>query len=116
MSNVNGLSIDSDDENFDEYILSKYQKFTIAIPYYKLNTKVTDKKNIVVKVDYTCHCYSQCPRPNDYFYIQSDNITYKHIIEHLIANNFNPDCDHRFLEDIFPSKGSNVQFEIFMGS
>ena len=91
-------------------------KFSICIDSHEMNELLTDKKRIVIKQTYNCYCYSEYPRNTEYFYINGDRLTYKYVIDELIKQGLNPNCNHRFLEIIHPSKNSEVQYEIFFGS
>lgn len=92
-------------------------KFTIAINYDDLDEKITDEKQIVIKNAYTCYCYEGNYRPTDYFIVSNDNITNRIVIQELIRQGFDPDCNHNFLEFFHKTSNSDsIEFEMYMGS
>jgi hypothetical protein len=87
----------------------------ICISSKELDTIISTEKDIIIKNTYGCYCYSEAQRPHDYFHIRSNQPhTNKTIIKHLIKNNFNPGCNHMFLEKI--SKINDTSYQLFMGS
>lgn len=92
------------------------KNFYVDIPFDKLDNKLTDKTDIVVKCDYKCYCYSECKRETEYFYISHPNITNRVIINHLIKHGYDPNCNHRNIEEIHQTENSDCQFELWLGS
>lgn len=94
-------------------------EFTIALNLEELDDIVTDKSSIIIKNTYNCHCYTNCKKNADYFFINSKNgeqITNKYIINELIKQGLMRDCDHHFLENFEKTTVSDCQFEMFFGS
>jgi hypothetical protein len=91
-------------------------KFEIAINIKEMDKLVTDKDFIIIKKTYDCFCYKECTKKTEYYYIRGDNITYRFVIEQLIEQGLELDCDHHFLEGFNKSSGSDCQFEISTGS
>jgi hypothetical protein len=77
---------------------------------------ISDKKFIIVKNTYSCFCYDNCKKKTDYFYIRGQNMTYRYVIEQLIYQGLQLDCDHRYLEGFYKKDDSDCQFEIWTGS
>lgn len=110
------LKIKKDEEEYDEDQWQKDQdkidkefpkcNFTISIDYDQLDEKVCDLNEIFVIKTYDCYCYDRppydkYPRKPDVFWVKDTKpITYRKVIEELCDKNFNPACDHRFLEII----------------
>jgi hypothetical protein len=92
--------------------------FDICIPCSELDDIVSTQKDIMIQNTYNCYCYSEVQRPPDYFHLRSDKPhTVKTIIKELIKKEFDPDCNHRFLEGISKKTGkSDMTFELHMGS
>ena len=91
-------------------------QFEIAINIEEMDNLVTDKKFIIVKNTYSCYCYDDCKKNTDYFYIRGENMTYKYVIEQLIEQGLELDCNHIYLEGLYKTKDSDCQFEILTGS
>jgi len=101
-------------------------KFSICIDLEDMEEVLSKEKEIVLKNTYCCFCYKSdfnplsmnttglSKRPNDYFVIKGDNLTYKYVIQELISQGFDPRCDHSFLEGF--QQTSDVQFDICLGS
>jgi len=91
-------------------------KFTIAINIEELDVIFTKQPAIVVKKSYNCYCYTGCNKPSEYFYISGKNITTKFIINQLIEQGLELNCNHHFIEGFEKVKNSDCQFEIYAGS
>lgn len=91
-------------------------KFTIAIDIEELDVVFTKQPAIVVKQTYNCYCYKDCNKKTEYFYISGKNITTKFIINQLIEQGLELDCNHHFLEGFEKVKNSDCQFGICTGS
>ena len=91
-------------------------KFVISIELDELDTVITAQTNIVIKQSYTCHCYEDCKRKPNFFYIRGENITNKFIIHELIEQGLEIECDHCFLEGFDKTENSECQFELATGS
>ena len=72
-------------------------KFEIAINIKEMDKLVRDKDFIIIKKTYDCFCYKECTKKTEYYYIRGDNITYRFVIEQLIEQGLELDCDHHFL-------------------
>lgn len=91
-------------------------KFSICIDYDQLDEKVCDLKEIFVINTYDCYCYDKQPRRPDIFWVKDTKpITYRKVIEELCDKNFNPACNHRFLESIDYHKYPN-RYTLWLGS
>jgi len=75
-------------------------EFTVCISISQLDELVTDLHQIVIRSDYGCYCYGDQPRKTEYYYIAGERITYKLVIDELINQGLELDCNHQFLEDI----------------
>jgi hypothetical protein len=91
-------------------------QFEVAINITELNKLISDKQFIIVKNTYSCFCYDNCKKNTDYFYIQGQNMTYRYVIEQLIYQGLQLDCDHRYLEGFYKKDDSDCQFEMWTGS
>lgn len=90
--------------------------FSIDIDYLSiLDELLTDKKQIFISNDRFCYCWDGIDAPKqEFFEIKGDKITYRYVLNELIRQDFNPDCNHRFLEGI--DKVSEIQYSLSMGS
>ena len=87
--------------------------FTVSIPIEELDDVVSTEQTIVMKLNYNCHCYSECPKVCDWFNIRCNTdgkITNRTILNELIKQNLKLECDHQFIEGF--DKTTDVQFEI----
>ena len=94
-------------------------KFSVCIDLNMMNDVLTEKDIIVIKSDYSCYCYRDCPRNTDFFIIhrpQNGKITYRHILTELMNQGLDLDCNHSFIEDIYPSKNTDCQYQLWLGS
>ena len=98
------------------YELFKDARFNIDHDFLPiLDDLLTEEKHIFLSNHLTCYCYDGMGRPNQEFYeIKGDRITYRYVLNELIRQDFNPDCNHRFLEGI--DKVSEIQYSLSMGS
>lgn len=79
---------------------SENVNFVICIPLFELDTVISKRDIISIRYVYDCYCYHQNPRKTE-FYIckkQTPGITNRDLINCLIDNNFNTQCNHLFLE------------------
>ena len=111
----------TDEQNYDEIekINNMFPNamFTVAMDIEDLDDIVTNLNNIVIKNTYDCYCYdNRKKKKTDVYSIEGPNITNKFIINKLIEQGLNLECNHRFLEGFCKSKDSNCQFEIATGS
>jgi len=91
-------------------------QFTIAIDIDDMDKLITTKNELIIKSKYNCYCYTNCKKNTDYFYIQGENITHRYVIEQLIKQGLELDCNHQFLEGFYKTVGSDCQFELWVGS
>jgi Na+-transporting NADH:ubiquinone oxidoreductase subunit NqrF len=91
-------------------------KFVISIGLEELDTVITAQTNIVIKQSYTCYCYEDCKKKPDFFYICGENMTNKFIIQELIEQGLEIECNHCFLEGFDKTENSECQFELGTGS
>jgi hypothetical protein len=91
-------------------------KFTICIDSKELDDVISNKDTIVIMEKHTCYCYDDNPRNNDYIIVKNkgNGITNKDMINAMIENNYDPKCNHRFLEMF--SKVNDVTYEVWFGS
>jgi hypothetical protein len=90
--------------------------FSICVDYKELDNIISKKKQIIIKHTYECYCYENINRSTEYFKINDTKpITNRKVIEELCIQNFNPDCNHVFLECISKIKNS-IEYELHMGS
>jgi hypothetical protein len=84
-------------------------QFSIDIPLKLIDEIVLKTNKVAVKCDFNCYCYSQAPRKTEYFILKSQKgITNRDLINCLIENNFNPRCEHNFLEEFSINTESQV--------
>jgi len=90
--------------------------FSIDVDFlYVLDELLTDKKHIFISNDRYCYCWDGIDAPKqEFFEIKGDSITYRYVLNELIKQDFNPDCNHIFLEGI--DKVSEIQYRLSMGS
>ena len=79
-----------------------------------LDKVITDNK-VAIKCVFNCYCYSDNPRISEYFICKKEkNITNRDLINCLIDNKFDTQCNHYFLEQ-FKIRSSG-QVEPYFGS
>ena len=115
-------------EKTEEYIVFEIEQITqmfpdamfeIAIEIEDLDTVITEQDFIIVKVDYRCYCYSHCKKNTDFFVIQcADNntMTNRFILNELIKQELDLDCNHRFIKGFTKTPNTLCQFEAWIGS
>ena len=91
-------------------------KFSISIGLEELDDVITEQPHIVIKHAHKCYCYDEAPKQTEFYYISGDRITNKLVIEKLIEQGLELDCNHGFLEGFHKPRYSDVQFEIVTGS
>ena len=77
------------------------EKFTNCIPTWQSNEVLIKTDIVAIKCEFNCYCYHYIPRKTEYFICRnmSGKITSQDLIECLINNNFDPGCNHYFLEE-----------------
>ncbi len=71
-------------------------KFSISIGLEELDDVITEQPHIVIKHAYNCYCYDEAPKQTEFYYISGDRITNKLVIEKLIEQGLELDCNHHF--------------------
>jgi hypothetical protein len=91
-------------------------KFDICTSFHdKLDHLLTDKKQIFISNVKDCYCWDDINTPKQQFFeIKGEKLTYKYVLNELIRLNFNPECNHTFLESI--DKVTDIQYRLWMGS
>ena len=80
-----------------------------------LDDLLTEEKHIFLTHTRYCCCWDEEEyKPTEFYEIKGDKITYRYVFNELIRQDFNPDCNHYFLELI--TQTTNIQFDLFMGS
>jgi len=84
--------------------------FTNCIPSWQSNEVIIDTTIVAIKCEFNCYCYHYNPRKTEYYICrkQFGKITSKDLICCLIDNNFNPGCNHYFLEEFLVQTGAQV--------
>jgi len=77
------------------------ESFTNCIPTWQSNEVLMETDIVAIKCEFNCYCYHYNPRKTEYYICrkQFGKITSKDLIRCLIDNNFNPGCNHYFLEE-----------------
>ena len=87
--------------------------FINCIPTWERNQVVIESKKVIVKCRFNCHCFKK-PKKSEFYICTSHKfITKGDLIDCLIMNNFNPNCDHYFLEGFVID--SDVQITALFG-
>jgi hypothetical protein len=132
-NNNNNVTIVNDEINYDSdrdsRTSSEYEReceiinnmfpnasFSICIDLRIIDEVVTDEEQIIVKSTYDCYCYDDYPRNTDYFYISGSKITNKYILEELIRQNLELDCNHQFVEGFQLNPNSKCEYILCTGS
>jgi len=91
-------------------------KFGISTTFLPiLDELLTDKKQIFISNSRNCYCWDGIDVPKqEFFEIKGEKITYKYLLNELIRLDFNPECNHNYLEII--DKVSDIQYSLFLGS
>jgi hypothetical protein len=90
--------------------------FTISIPLKDIDNILTTKEEIKVIHTFTCYCYDGEQRDNNVYKISNKTgpMTIKYVIQQLIKQGLECDCNHQFLESF--DKIDESTFEMFFGS
>ena len=89
-------------------------KFTVSIDIDELDVIVSTEPVIMIKNTYNCYCYNGCTKKTEWYSIRGSSITNKYILNELIRQGLELECNHRYIE--FFHKISECQFEIATGS
>ena len=90
--------------------------FYVSINLEEMDEIVSKEDVIIIKCTFHCYCYQDTPRVNDYILVRNigTGITIKDMINSLSENNFDPKCNHRFLEGF--DKINYITYEANFGS
>ena len=91
-------------------------QFSVAIDIEDMDELITDEPEIIIKMCYNCYCYDNTKKEADYFYIKGENMTCMYVIEQLIKQGLQLNCNHNFLEGFDKTTDSVCQFELCVGS
>jgi len=80
----------------------------------ELDELVSELNNIRIKQTFTCYCYSECKKRNNFQNISGNNLTNRFVLNELIKKNIKVECNHRFFEGF--NKINNTCYELFFGS
>lgn len=113
--------IEYTDEQYEEMFeeidrLFPDANFSIGINYLPiLDELLTDKKHIFISNDRYCYCWDGIDAPKKVFFeIKGDRLTYRYVLNELIRQKLNPECNHRFLEGII--KKTDIEYSLYFGS
>lgn len=95
--------------------------YEIGISLDELDEIISIHDHIVIKNTYNCYCYNDEPKNTDYIDVRKigGNITIRDVLNKFNQIKFCSDCNHRFIEDIYPCNSGDTlstQFEMFIGS
>ena len=88
-------------------------KFSPSIDLENLDNIFSDKKEIIIKQDFTCYCYDNINKRPKYYTIkcgENESLTNKYIINELIKKGIKVECDHVFLESFDLLKDNTYLF------
>ena len=91
-------------------------QFFVSFPLDELDKVVINSEKVAIKCDFNCYCYHNHPRNSEYFICKKSikGITNRDLVNCLIENNFDPICDHSFLEEFQVDTPSQVS--VLLGS
>jgi hypothetical protein len=91
-------------------------KFSIFIPRSKLDAVIADRDLLCIRYVFDCHCYSGNKRNTEFYYCKKakKGITNRDLIQCLVDNGFDTQCNHVFLEGF--DLNSEVQVTPWFGS
>lgn len=90
--------------------------FVIDIDESELDDIISESDQIMIKQEFTCFCFNVKREPL-YYRIKgsrTQKLTNRYVIEELIKQRMNLECDHMFLGGFI--KKTDVQFELMTGS
>ena len=97
MSDIDYENDDIDYENDDIEDIFPNSLFNIC--NLKLDRVIIYNDIVCIKCAFNCYCYSEAPRIPEYFICRHPGyITVRNLIDCLVDNNFNPMCNHNYLE------------------
>jgi hypothetical protein len=90
--------------------------FVVAIDKSELDDIISESDQIMIKQEFTCYCFN-VKRDPLYYHIKvspGQNLTNRYVINELIEQKMNLECNHMFLEGFIQK--TDVQFELITGS
>ena len=121
MNSTLSLNIEKTEQEMEEEIelinnMFPDSNFSVAIDIDELDDLITDKQFIIVKNTYNCYCYDNCKKNATYYYIRGTSMTNRYVIEQLIKQGLDLECNHVFLEGFDKCPDSDCQYIICTGS
>ena len=112
--NVKRIKTEEENEKENEMLYSMFPdaKFVISIDIEKIDDLLSEKKEIIIQQSYKCYCH-YFNITKKIFTIRGDKLTNKYVIDQLIKQGLESDCNHMVL-DSFHNIGGNL-YEIFFG-
>jgi len=90
--------------------------FVVDIDESELDEIISESDQIMIKQEFTCYCFNVKREPL-YYRVKGSptkKLTNRYVIEELIKQKVNLECNHMFLEGFI--KKTDVQFELQVGS
>ena len=84
-------------------------QFKIRIPIEEMYDVISDKPFIIVTRIFDCYCREGRKKSKKSYRIKGKILTYKYVIEQLIKQGLQLECDHSFLQGIHLSKSCYIQ-------
>jgi len=119
------LSVDSaeiDAMIANEAALQKmYPDINLAISFCSIEEQdavVSPRDTVILKNAKTCACRTGRPKISDFIEVRrrGGGVTYRDIFETLNRERYGGECGHNFLEGIRAVAGSDVQFQMVLGT
>ena len=103
------------DDKINDKIEFSDAMFSVAINESELDDIISESEQIIIKQDFTCYCFNVKREPL-YYRIKGigQKLTNRYIINELIEQKMNLECNHMFLEGFI--KKTDVQFELLVTS
>ena len=89
--------------------------FSVDIDESELDDIISESDQIMIKQEFTCYCFN-VKRDPLYYRVKGNGkkLTNRYVIEELIKQKMNLECNHMFLEGFI--KNTDNQFELLVGS
>tara|TARA_B110000967_G_scaffold202195_2_gene240630 strand:- start:594 stop:887 length:294 start_codon:yes stop_codon:yes gene_type:complete len=90
--------------------------FVIDIDESELDTIISESDQIMIKQEFNCYCFN-VKRDPLYYRVQGSQtkkLTNRYVIEELIKQKMNLECNHMFLKGFI--QNTECQFELDVGS
>lgn len=95
-------------------------KFRASLHPDCLDATLSTEQTIVIVCTHTCYCWEDQPRSSDYILVRcragSSSITYRDAVNAMVEADYDPDCNHVFLENFYRENESSIQFQAYFGS